>query len=155
MGENKKSDLKMKALREEGALNHRANQVKEMLFHEDDFFDPRDLVQVKYEMIRKVKTDSCTVSQSAATFGLSRFSYYKACSAFEQKGIPGLISKKPGPRGGHKITKEIMASIEEMYTHDPKIKPMEVKKEVKNRFGVEVHRRSIERSLTRVKKKQK
>ena len=58
MGENKKSDLKMKALREEGALNHRANQVKEMSFHEDDFFDPeRNRNQREDDAIRKFSED--------------------------------------------------------------------------------------------------
>jgi hypothetical protein len=33
---------------------------------------PRDLVQVKYEMLRRVRVDGHSVSQSATGFGLSR-----------------------------------------------------------------------------------
>src|SRR5439155_26012875 len=40
---------KAEALREQGALNPRSHAVKSELFQDSDFFDPRDLVQVKYE----------------------------------------------------------------------------------------------------------
>ena len=40
-----------------GVLHKRLEQVTDELFRQGDFFDPRDLVQVKYEMLRRIYND--------------------------------------------------------------------------------------------------
>ncbi len=60
--------------------------------------DPRDVVQVKYEMVRKVKLEGAPVARSAAAFGFSRPTYYGAEAALESGGLPALVPAKPGPR---------------------------------------------------------
>ena len=56
------------------------------------FFDPEDLVQVKYEMLRRVREDGQAVTQASAAFGFSRPSFYEAQVAFERAGLPGLVT---------------------------------------------------------------
>lgn len=50
--EHKRS--KASVLAEEGTLNPAPEKVSDPKFQEDGFFDPRDIVQVKYEMLRRV-----------------------------------------------------------------------------------------------------
>ena len=47
-------DAKLRSLREQGTLNPRPQAVTDDLFTASEFFDPHDLVQVKYEMLRRV-----------------------------------------------------------------------------------------------------
>ncbi|HUK16846.1 MAG TPA: helix-turn-helix domain-containing protein [Bryobacteraceae bacterium] len=91
-----------KALRRDGTLNPRPKDVVDRLFHENEFFDAKDLVQVKYKMLRQVRIDKSSVSQSAHAFGLSRPSYYQAQAAFAGAGLAGLVPEKRGPKQGHK-----------------------------------------------------
>jgi transposase len=146
-------DQKSKTLAQQGALNPRPDCVKDPLFKESDFFDPRDLVQVKYEMIRRVHTDRQTVAGAANAFGFSRPSFYQAQSALAKEGLSGLIPKKRGPRTRHKLTDEVMGYIEGLCAEDATVSAKELVKRILGRFGLKVHQRSIERALERRKKK--
>ena len=96
-----KKDGKLSALQQQGTLNPRPKDVRDELFLKDTFFDARDLVQVKYEMLRRVQTDGRSVTDAAASFGFSRPSFYQALSAFEQDGLAGLVPHKRGPKQAH------------------------------------------------------
>ena len=151
MDEKKPADPKEKTLREYGALN--THPVTDALFKNNEFFDPRDLVQVKYEMLRKVHKENQPISHAAASFGFSRPSFYKTMNDFQREGIAGLLPRKRGPQGGHKLTQEVLEFIEEILAMD---KPMSIPAlldEVEKRFGVRVHRRSLERARRRREKK--
>ena len=50
-------DAKREALQRQGSLNRRPERVSDTLFTEDEFFDPCDVVQVKYEMLRRVRRE--------------------------------------------------------------------------------------------------
>lgn len=148
-----KNDPKAKALSEQGVLNQRPDRVTDPLFRENEFFDPRDLVQVKYEMIRKVTTDGRPVVQAAQEFGFSRPSFYQAQSAFIKEGLSGLIPRKRGPRTRHKVTDEVIRFIEKLRAEDPSIGPKYLAQQVQDHFGIRVHQRSIERAMGGKKKR--
>ena len=91
------SDDKVRALRQYNSLNPHPERVRDESFLSNTFFDPRDLVQVKYEMLRRVREDGVPVSQSAARFGVSRPTWYQAQRAWQAGGLPGLLpDKRPG-----------------------------------------------------------
>jgi transposase len=136
-------------------LNRHAERVSDAQFAEGQFFDARDLVQVKYEMLRRVRVDGQSVSQSAAGFGLSRPSYYQALAAFDAGGLPALLPKKPGPRRAHKLSEEVMTALLEALAEEPALGPRELVELAEARFGLSVHRRSIERALARQEKKRR
>ena len=110
MAKPQRNDPKEKALRDCGALN--THPVADALFSDNDFFDSRDLVQVKYEMLRRVHKEGESVSRAAASFGFSRPSFYKSFGEFEREGVTGLLPRKRGPRSGHKLTAEVLAFVE-------------------------------------------
>jgi transposase len=151
MAKPRTSDHKEKALRESGALN--THPVSDALFSDSDFFDSRDLVQVKYEMLRKVHKDGQPISDAAASFGFSRPAFYKTSADFQREGITGLLPRKRGPRGGHKLTADVLKFIKTMRTAEQPLGTPALLDEVRKRFGIRVHRRSLERALRRSEKK--
>lgn len=139
-------------LRQRGCLNPTSERVKDELFTHGEFFDPQDLIQVKYEMLRRVRAEGRSVSATATDFGLSRPSFYEAQRQFEQEGLVGLVPRKRGPRGGHKLTEQVVEALEQALEEDPSRGVENLVELVEQRFGRKVHRRSIERALARRKK---
>jgi len=146
-------DPKLEALRKQGTLNPRPREVTDPLFATDRFFDPRDLVQVKYEMLRRVQSEGHSVTGAATAFGFSRPSFYQALSAFEEGGLAGLVPHKRGPKQAHKLTDEVVVFIIETRQKQPHVRTAELVRLIQARFGTRVHPRSIERSLLRHQKK--
>src|SRR6516162_6384173 len=103
MAKKPKPDRKHLALRQQGALNPHPEQVTDELFFTNEFFDTRDLLQVKYEMLRRVQNDGQPISRAATAFGFSRPSFYQAQAAFRQGGLPALLPHKRGPKEAHKL----------------------------------------------------
>jgi len=143
---------KQKTLRQHGTFNPRPQDVRHPLFQNSDFFDPHDVVQVKYEMLRQVRVDKQSISRTAKEFGFSRPSFYQAEFAFEQSGLPGLLPQKRGPRNGHKLTAEVMEFVNEQRTMEPSLSFAQLAERVQHNFHLKVHPRSIERQLLREKK---
>ena len=139
----------MTALRESRCLNPHPEQVTDEAFLAADFFDARDAVQVKYEMVRRVTVDGAPVTATAAAFGYSRPSYYQAAAALDASGLDGLVPARPGPRGGHKLTEQVLAWVEQQLAADPALRAAGLAGPIAAEFGVRVHPRSIERALAR------
>lgn len=150
----KKPDPKEEALRAARALHSRPEAVVAPEFAASEFFDARDLIQVKYEMLRRARQDGSTVSDAAAAFGFSRPSFYEAKSAYEAAGIPGLLPKRPGPRRAHKLSEEVVERLAEAVAADPSLSSADLVDMAHNEFGVRVHPRSVERALARHPKDQ-
>src|SRR5215475_4556111 len=148
-----KPDPKLAALRESGTANPRARKVRDPAFAGGDFFDPRDLVQVRYEMLRRVRTEGQAIAETATRFGVSRPTFYKAQADFERAGLAGLLPEKRGPRHAHKMTAEVLRFIEELRAQDQSVDIQRITEEIGRRFDLPVHRRTVERALARWKKK--
>ena len=149
----KTSDSKLDALHRQRTLNPEPHAVKAPLFQASEFFDPRDLVQVKYEMLRHVGQAGSSVKETATSFGFSRVSFYQIRREFEENGLTGLIPKRRGPKAAHKLGNEIMDFIRQVLLQDSSLKAPALASMVKEHFGVTIHRRTIERALARRQKK--
>lgn len=148
-------DPKVSALRVSRTLNPHPEQVIDPVFTGEEFFDARDAVQVKYEMVRRVQVEGASVTETAAAFGYSRPSYYEAAAALAAAGLEGLVGAKPGPHGGHKLTEEVLAWAEEYLAGHPGLRPAGLVDPIAEQFGVHVHPRSIERALARRRERSK
>lgn len=138
------------ALRRHHALNPRPEGVSDPAFRSGDaFFDPRDLVQVKYEMLRRARVDGSTVSEAAAAFGFSRPSFYESKASYESDGLPGLLPKRPGPRRAHKLSEAVVSRLAEALTADPSLSSAALAELARAEFDLQVHPRSVERALAR------
>jgi transposase len=145
----KRPDAKSQFLREQGTLNPRPLLVSDGLFQDSEFFDPRDLLLVKYEMLRRVRLEELTVVEAAAAFGFSRPSFYQAQVRFAEGGLVGLISQRPGPRHAHKLLDEVLDYVQEQQALDELLRAPQLCQLVLEKFGLSVHPRSIERALDR------
>lgn len=142
-----RKDPKTAALLEEGTLNPSPEKVSDAKFQAGEFFDPRDLVQVRYELLRRVSVDNLSVTRATSEYGVSRPTYYQAKASFEEDGVAGLVPKKRGPRGPHKLQGEILAFVEKQLVPGEPIRARELARLVRQRFSVEVHPRTIERAV--------
>lgn len=145
-------DGKLRALRDAGALNPHPEKVNDPLFQDSEFFDPRDLVLVKYEMLRRVQVEQLSVAEAVRLFGFSRPVFYQALAALAAAGLPGLIPKRPGPRTAHKLSAEVLDHLDQLLGQAPALRSDELARQVLEKFGRSVHPRSIERALSRRKK---
>jgi len=155
MARHSKPDPKLKALEESGTANPHAEHVQDSAFAQSDFFDPRDLLQVKYEMLRRVRTEGHSVTDAVTRFGVSRPTFYKVQEDFDRAGLVGLLPGKRGPHGPHKITDEVMRFIQETLVTEPVVDAAVLVEQIRQRFGLAVHRRTVERALARSKKKRR
>jgi len=148
LSHQKKEDF----LRQHACLHLHPERVTDELFQDSEFFDPRDLVLVKYEMLRRVRVEGCSVTDVARRFGFSRPAFYQIQAAWQQHGIPGLIPQRPGPRMAHKLNDAVLAVIDALLADDPKLSSTELAARLLDEPGLTVHPRSIERALARRKK---
>ena len=155
MSRTRPPDPKPDALRLHGSLNAHPERVRDPLFATTDFFDARDLVQVKYEMVRRVRVDGHPVTRSAAAFGFSRPALYQAQAAVARGGLAALVPKKPGPRRPHKLSAEVVDFLQQQRAEDASLRSPELARRVRARFGRTVHPRSVERALARRGKKRR
>jgi transposase len=144
---------KEQELRASGTLNPYPEKVTDERFASLDFFDPCDLVQVKYEMLRCRIDDGKPVADAARTFGLSRPTFYKTLEDYERAGLAGLLPAKRGPRRAHKLSEEVMTYLARELEADGTLRAPELAQRIQERFGLRVHPRSIERALARGEKK--
>jgi len=140
---------KKEALRRQGCLHSSPQDVVAPAFSNGKFFDSLDLAQVKYEMLRCVHLNGDSVSKAAQSFGFSRQAFYKALEAFQQAGMPGLMSKRRGPKQGHKLTEEILEFIAQQKLREPTLRPQQLSELISKKFGVLLHPSTIRRRLPR------
>jgi transposase len=145
-GRNRGEPAKVKALLEEGTLNPTPEKVRDRKFQENEFFDSRDLVQVKYEMLRRVSMDSASVTHATEEYGVSRPTYYQSKASFEKGGIAGLVPRKRGPRGPHKLQGEALQFVEQQLVAGEPVRARELAKLLRQTFGLNIHPRTIERA---------
>jgi len=145
----RREDPKVQALREERCLNPRPEAVRDPAFASSEFLDARDLVQVKYEMVRRVRVDGDAVARTVADYGFSRPSFYEAAAALDAGGLAGLVPARPGPRRAHKMSAEVVTFAQERLEAEPGLRAADLVELIEDRFGVRVHPRSIERALER------
>jgi transposase len=145
----RRADGKAQELARSRTLNPHPEAVSDEAFAGSEFFDARDVVQVKYEMVRRVEGEGASVSAAADAFGFSRQSYYTAAAALADGGLAGLVPAKPGPRGAHKLTDAVLDHLEAVRAADPTVRADALAEAVAERFGVRVHPRSVERALAR------
>lgn len=142
------SDDKRRELRIHRALHPHPNRVGDELFQGDNpFFDPHDLVQVKYEMLRRVEHDKRPVAETARVFGFSRPVVYQAREAFQAGGLPALQRQRPGPRQRHKLRAEVLEFLRQTRSDNPGMGSRKMARLLEKRFGLRVHPRTIERAL--------
>lgn len=133
-----------RALEAAGLLHPNPGAVTAALFGgELGFFLADDKVQVKYEMLRAHLVDGMSVTAAAATHGYSRAAFYLISGAYAEVGMAGLVDERRGRRGPLKVTNDIIGFIA---AADATVSGAELADQIADRFGVVLHRRTVERA---------
>jgi hypothetical protein len=140
-------DAKARFLAERGALHPHPERVQDNLFHGGLFFDARDLIQVRFEMVRRFLVERRPAARVAHSFGVSRQSLYLLAQAFRDLGLLGLFPGKRGPRAAHKCTAEVLAFVRDRQARSPQPTLDDLLLAVRQHLGVRLHRRTLERHL--------
>ena len=148
-------DAKAEALRSCGALHPDPGAVKEEAFSSHEFFDPRDRVQVKYEMVRRHRIDGHPITEVAKVFGMSRQAFYKTAATLEGQGIPGLLPRRRGPKRARKCTDEVLDFVEQWEATPIAERGDDVVQAIERHFGIRLHPRSLDRAMVRRNKKKR
>jgi hypothetical protein len=83
---------------------------------------------------------------------LSRPTFYQAQAAFAQAGLPGLLPQKRGPRGPHKLRADVLAFVLASRAAEGTSARV-LAARIRERFGIAIHPRSLERAWRRQEKK--
>jgi len=141
--------LKQDILQKNGTFNKNHTKVTEQRFISDDFFDPRDLVQVKYEMLRSVRESERNIDEVAGKFGFSRSGFYKIKASFEKEGVSAFVPNKTGPQNARKLTKEYQQFIDGYLKENPDTSSGNMAEILKIERGIEISKRTVERYRSR------
>jgi len=136
-------EARVRSLEAAGLLHPHPDAVQALLFRSDNlFFLPADKVQVKYEMLRAHLVNGTAVVTAAEEHGYSRAAFYLVATAFEERGMLGLLDERRGRRGPVKLTPEI---VEFLRTSPSQLSGAQLALEIEQRFRVSLHRRTVER----------
>lgn len=137
---------RLRALTESGLVHANPAAVRSPLFTSGEgFFLAADKVQVKYEMLRRHLVDGVPVTEAAAAHGYSRAAFYVVSASFEELGMAGLLDERRGRRGPVKLRPEVV----EFIRSEPSVSGAQLAEQVAVRFGVRLHRRTVERARGR------
>jgi transposase len=145
---------KQKHLEEAGLLNSNPEAVKDSLFLEHpDFFDPNDLLQVRYELLRAHIVDHDSVVAICKRYGISRQTFYNLSEKLESQGSAGLLPERRGPRGASKVTREVIAFTHTEFQREHDLSGAKLALRIGAKFGISIHRRTVEKLLREFRSK--
>ena len=145
MTENKK-----KFLEQEGLLNLKPERVSHPLFKTLDFFDPLDLPQVRYEMIRAARAEKNTVAEACQLFGFSREYFYRLERAFMARGYAALLGSTMGRRPIIALNQEVVNFIVHRKIQENQLSGENLRQEIKRLYNVDCSRRTVERIVEKL-----
>ena len=136
---------KQETLVDNGTYNKNHDKVKEQRFASDDFYDPQDLAQVKYEMLRTARETERNIDEIADKFGYSRAAFYKIKTSFDERGVSAFVSGKSGPKNARKLTEEHQEFIDRYLAEHPTASSGNIADILKKERGLIINKRTVER----------
>lgn len=139
------TETKKKFLEQEGLLNPKPERVSHPLFETLDFFDPFDLPQIRYEMIRAGRVENISVADACKLFGFSREYFYKLERAFMARGYVALLGSTMGRRPIIALNQEVVNFIVHRKIEENQLSGENLRQEIKRLYNVDCSRRTVER----------
>ena len=136
---------KKEILMKNGTFNKNYKKVTEEKFSEGGFYDPMDIVQVRYEMIKETERGGKTIDRISNAYGYSRASYYHIRDNFNKNGMSALIPERTGPKDASKLTGDLREFINEYIGRAPSASSSKIAKAIEQSKGVSVSKRTVER----------
>jgi transposase len=137
-------------LKNEGLLNSKPQRVSHPLFETLDFFDPFDLPQVRYEMIRSARVEKMSVLEACQLFGFSREYFYKLERAFMSRGYIAMLGSTMGRRPIIALNQEIINFIAHQKIEQPGVSGEKLRQQIQRLYKVDCSRRTVERIVEKL-----
>jgi len=144
------SETKKDFLNKEGLLNRRPERITHPLFLTLDFFDPLDLPQVKYELMRSARVDNISVTEACRLFGFSREYFYRLEKAFMKHGYVSVIGSAMGRRPIIALNQEIVSFIVHRKMEEPRLSGKALRKEILHQYSIDCSGRTVERIIEKL-----
>ena len=144
------SEIKTRFLEKEGLLNPKPERVSCPLFQSLDFFDPLDLPQVRYEMLRAARSGTVSVAEACRRFGFSRGYFYKLERSFMERGYVALLGSSMGRRPLIALNQEIINFIVHRKLEQPRLSGEDLRQEIRRLYRVDCSRQTVERIVERI-----
>lgn len=141
---------KKEFLSKEGILNPKPERISNNLFLTKAFFDPLDLPQVQYEMLRKARVEEIPVIEACRQFGFSREYFYRLERNFMERGYMSLLGAPMGRRPIIALNQEIVNFIVHRKIEDLSLSGEALRIEILSRYKVNCSRRTVERIVEQV-----
>lgn len=141
------SNSKVRFLKQEGLINPKPERVEHFLFESIDFFDPLDLPQVRYEMLRLARGEGVSVARACRLFGFSREYFYQLERSFLQQGFRSVLGSPKGRRPLIALNQEIVNFVAQRRLAQPKLSGEDLRKEILAIYKVTCSRRTVERIM--------
>ena len=137
-------------LKNEGLLNTKPQRVSHPLFETLDFFDPSDLPQIRYEMVRAARVEKMSVAAACKLFGFSREYFYKLERAFMARGYVAMLGSTMGRRPIIALNQEIINFVTHRKIQEPRISGESLHKEIEKIYKVTCSIRTVERIVEKL-----
>ena len=145
---------KRRHLQEAGLLHPQPERVRDPLFRQaTEFFDAEDHLQVRYEMLRAHLVAHDAISAICDRFGVSRQTFYNLQVKFVGHGTGGLLPRPPGPKGPRKLTARVLAFVSRRLVDEGAPSTKDMREEIQGQFGLDLHRRTIEKLVKELRAK--
>ncbi len=132
-------------LRRARCLHRSPENVKDERFtQQSDFFDNRDIVQVKYELLRRCEVEGSDVASTCPDFGFSRTTYYKVQQAFLSGGMPSLMGRQRGRPKPIKVTDVVLGYTIAEKAKNPKLTAKDMAAALDTRYHVHLSERMVQ-----------
>jgi hypothetical protein len=139
------SKSKSQFLKKEKLINLRPERVIHPLFQKTEFFDPLDLPQVRYELLRSARSEELSIAGACRQFGFSREYFYQLDRTFMERGFVSILGSPMGRRPIIALNQEIVNFIIQRKIQNSNLSGEDLRHEVHKNYNVECSRRSIER----------
>lgn len=134
-----------------GTYNKNHDKVQKKAFQEDEFYDPMDVVQVRYEMIKDASGGGRAIEQVTSEYGYSRASYYHIMDNFKKGGMLALVPEKTGPKTARKLTDDLREYVTKYIEANPSASSSKIASEIQRNKGIAISKRTIERFRSKKK----
>ena len=140
-------------LRATQTFNTNYAKINDPIFQRSGIMDPRDLLLVRFELVRSLELDGKPIEEVCSQYGISPCTARRYVRDMKERGLIALVPEKRGPNGPSVMTDEIANYIDKYLTDHPKASAGKVYQSLVDAKKVTIGKRTVERYISSKKGK--
>ena len=134
-------------------FNFRNDKVIASRFIESDLYASRDLLQVRYELVRSIEEGDIALDEVPDKYGVSSVTAKRYVRSFKEGGMIALVPEQKGPKGPSSLDDEALRFIDSYIAEHPKASGRKVHEALESERHLGISKRTVERYLSSKKAK--